>query len=276
MTKKRGRDPVSAISEAEATGRTAEIFADIREVMRIPLITSIWRTLADIEGGLENAWDATRPLFLSGQPESALHQLVTASEFPAPSRLPNFQLASSGVDETDYPVIDSVFDAYNRSNGLNLFALTALVGDVGDQPIAMASPSQQGGWPQIPHLMSRGEIDEQVWESLERIRFLGADSEDPSIATLWRHLAHWPGLLNLIYDSYMPMHNDGSLKRSVLKTLADVQSLAGNIQTQGVDANRLPEDALLMIENYVNSPNSVARMVTLGFGVKRWLNQAQG
>jgi len=47
-----GRDPVTAISETEATGHVAEIFADIRIVMQIPLITSIWRTLADIEGGL--------------------------------------------------------------------------------------------------------------------------------------------------------------------------------------------------------------------------------
>ncbi len=33
-------DPVSAVSEAEATGRTAEIFAEIREIMQIPIVTS--------------------------------------------------------------------------------------------------------------------------------------------------------------------------------------------------------------------------------------------
>ena len=36
-------DPVSAIAEAEATGETAVIFADIRQTMQLPLITSIWR-----------------------------------------------------------------------------------------------------------------------------------------------------------------------------------------------------------------------------------------
>ena len=34
-------DPVTAIDEATATGVTAEIFADIRQTMGIPLITSI-------------------------------------------------------------------------------------------------------------------------------------------------------------------------------------------------------------------------------------------
>ena len=33
-------DPVSAITEAEATGETAALFADIRETMQLPLLTS--------------------------------------------------------------------------------------------------------------------------------------------------------------------------------------------------------------------------------------------
>ena len=40
-----GTDPVSAIAESEATGEVADIFADIRATMEIPLLTSIWRTL---------------------------------------------------------------------------------------------------------------------------------------------------------------------------------------------------------------------------------------
>ena len=74
MSVSHGRDPVTAISEAEATGRTAEIFADIREVMQIPLITSIWRVLADFDGGLEAAWAAVRPIYESGRPDAALQK----------------------------------------------------------------------------------------------------------------------------------------------------------------------------------------------------------
>ena len=36
-----GTDPVSAIAEADATGEVAEIFADIRATMDIPMLTSI-------------------------------------------------------------------------------------------------------------------------------------------------------------------------------------------------------------------------------------------
>ena len=46
-------DPVSVIDEKEAIGETAKIFKDIRETMNIPLITSIWRGLAEIDDSLK-------------------------------------------------------------------------------------------------------------------------------------------------------------------------------------------------------------------------------
>ena len=46
-------DPVSAIDENEAVGLNADIFLDIRQTMKIPLVTSIWRGLADIDDSLE-------------------------------------------------------------------------------------------------------------------------------------------------------------------------------------------------------------------------------
>jgi hypothetical protein len=40
MSSENHHDPVNALSEEDATGRTAEIFAKIREVMEIPMVTS--------------------------------------------------------------------------------------------------------------------------------------------------------------------------------------------------------------------------------------------
>ena len=59
-------DPVTAISENEAKGKTAEIFEDIRNTMNIPLITSIWRGLASMDNSLEDIWLLTKPIYLSG------------------------------------------------------------------------------------------------------------------------------------------------------------------------------------------------------------------
>ena len=49
-------DPVSVIDEKEAIGETAKIFKDIRETMNIPLITSIWRPLAEIYNSIKKNW----------------------------------------------------------------------------------------------------------------------------------------------------------------------------------------------------------------------------
>ncbi len=68
MREARAHDPVSAIAEADATGETAALFADIRRTMQIPFVTSIWRTLAGVEGGLRAVWTAAKPLYASGQP----------------------------------------------------------------------------------------------------------------------------------------------------------------------------------------------------------------
>ena len=47
---------VSAISEDEATGETAEIFTDIRATLGNGVVNLIWRHIATIEGALPWFW----------------------------------------------------------------------------------------------------------------------------------------------------------------------------------------------------------------------------
>ena len=49
MTADFAYDPVTVIDEANAVRETAVLFAEIRQIMRIPLVTSIWRGLAGME-----------------------------------------------------------------------------------------------------------------------------------------------------------------------------------------------------------------------------------
>ena len=55
-------DPVTAMDEATATGETAVLFAEIRQTMRIPPVTSIWRGLAGMGDSLRLAWAAAKPI----------------------------------------------------------------------------------------------------------------------------------------------------------------------------------------------------------------------
>ena len=209
-------DPVTAISEAEATGETAQIFADIRETMQLPLITSIWRVIADMEGGLSAAWDATKPIYVTGQPEAALQKILDQSSLPIPEPIVSGQLACANVTGEDLPQIRSIVDAYNRSNGMNLLALTALVCAPSGTPANEPLPRPFGAWPTLPTLMEKPEIDKAAWKLLQHVNSLGlAAPHSGAIATLWRHLAQWPGLLAVIHAAFAPLHRDGTIQRSI-------------------------------------------------------------
>ena len=62
-------DPVTAMDEATATGETAVLFAEIRQTMRIPLVTSIWRGLTGMDDSLRLACAAAKPIWRSYLPE---------------------------------------------------------------------------------------------------------------------------------------------------------------------------------------------------------------
>jgi hypothetical protein len=68
-------DPVTALDEASATGQAAEIFADIRRTMGIPLVTSIWRGLAGMEDSLSRVWKLAKPIYES---DERVHEPGTA------------------------------------------------------------------------------------------------------------------------------------------------------------------------------------------------------
>jgi hypothetical protein len=59
-------DPVPAITEAEATGETAQIYADIRRVYGVGVVNLVWRHLATFPGALPWAWETVRPLYADG------------------------------------------------------------------------------------------------------------------------------------------------------------------------------------------------------------------
>lgn len=265
-------DPVTALSESAATGRTAEIFADIRDVMRIPLLTSVWRSLAGVEGALEITWSKVRPIMASGQPDAALEELKLRANFPKPNSTATEWPSRLNIEKDDVRPIFAVIDSYNRSNGLNLIALTALLSTDGHQSVDLDTPTQSPVWNEFPKLLEKNEISGSTWALLERIKHLGSVDDRSAIATLWRHLAHWPRLLEMIISGYEPLQDDGSLQKSIDDVLGRTAALCSAIKVTDRDISDFPEDALTLIDSYVHDPGSVCRMVTLGHGTREWLD----
>jgi hypothetical protein len=268
-----GHDPVNAISEAAATGVVAETFADIRRTMGIPLITSIWRTLVAVDGGLDATWRATRPLYRTGQPEAALAALVARAELPEPG-VPVGRLEAAGVAPEERATIQAILDVYNRSNGINFLALTALVtapaGEPSDYPSALPLPE----WPELPRLLEQHDIAPATWDLLLAVNGFGASPGESGLATLWRHLAPWPGLLGVIHDGLEPMQASGAIDRAIGQVMEIAAVEGARLAHHRAGPLELPAAARAMIANYVTNPGLVARMVTLGHGVTGWLRRA--
>jgi hypothetical protein len=228
-------DPVTAIDESAAVGETALIFAEIRRTMGIPLITSIWRGLAGMDDSLRLVWNAAKPIYESGEPERALARCIAAAGLPSPEPLAPTALTCIGMTESDVRMARAVIAAYNRSNGLNLMALAALI---------------------APTTVESGAV-------------LTAAA---GIATLWRHLAHWPALLALIHCAFAPLQSRRLIDQANVRLVA--LSDAEGVRVSLLRPTTLPTlspKALAAITGYVRSPTQVARMVAIGHALTSWL-----
>lgn len=263
-------DPVTAVDEATATGATAEIFADIRETMGIPLVTSIWRGLAGMGDSLHTVWNAAKPIYLSGHPERALDRVVEQAGLPMPEPLAPTQLACAGISDAQLESIRSIINAYNRSNGLNMVALAALIApptEKREDACARSNPS----WDEFPALMAREALDENTWDLIRHINAFGAPSIDAHVATLWRHLGHWPNLLSLIYSVFAPVHADGSIAAAANRMVELTRHEGIRMASWRNEDIALSEQARNTITSYVTTPTQVVRMVTLGHALAQWL-----
>lgn len=264
-------DPVTATDEASATGETAAIFADIRQTMGIPLVTSIWRGLAGMGDSLKQVWALTKPIYATGLPEQALDRMIVHASLPRPERVAPAQLTCVGIGRRDLQDIRTIVAAYNRSNGMNLIALAALVtppasGDRPD-PVQVVSPA----WPSLRPLPAREAISADTWTMIQYVNSLGATSLDAGVATLWRHLAHWPGLLALVYSAFGPLQSNGIIA-DANRQMVDLATKEGSrlawLRPAKFD---ISQQARKTVTEYVNVPTHVARMVTMGHALEMWL-----
>ncbi len=264
-------DPVTALDEASATGETAAIFADIRATLAIPLVTSIWRGLAGMGDGLARVWTLTRPIYASGLPPAALARVVEELALPRPAPLVPAQLACVGVTARDLDDIRAIVAAYNRSNGLNLIALAALVVEPAGPRSDLRPLTDASAWPALRPLLARESIAVDAWAMVRQVNRFGAPGPDAAVATLWRHLAHWPGLLALVHAAFAPLQATGAIaaasERGVTLALQEGARMA-HLRPAAIE---LPERVSETVIEYVRQPTQVARMVVMGHALARWL-----
>ncbi|MFY0611382.1 MAG: hypothetical protein JXQ99_07650 [Hyphomicrobiaceae bacterium] len=230
-------DPVPAIVEAEASGDTAALFADIRATLRVPVVNLIWRHLATIPGALPWTWATLKPLHdagtLAAEAEAMNAGLKVPSEIVAPGALSGEVLTAIGLSPTDIDQIDMILRSYGRSNTINIISvcvLSACLGSPAQREISLRvdQNSRVGHRPPIggamPRLMSPDEMAPDTRTLIDALNDIGG--RRAILPTMYRHLAHWPGYLKLVHDTLAPCDRDGRLEGLIIGILADSRSRA--------------------------------------------------
>ena len=227
-------DPIPAISESEATGLIAEIYADIRRVYRVGVVNLIWRHLATIPGGLPWAWSIIRPLYVNGSVGREAAALRAALSLPQLPPWPTAALISAGLQDEDIAGIRTVLTAYDRTNAMALIAFLALqfrlegVSPPGDAVVR--APIPVPGEPErqllLPPLLVLADLSPSTAELVLAINRLGGVHHQPILASMYRHLAHWPAYLALVWTVLAPLEFDQRLDRAIKDAIAQARARA--------------------------------------------------
>ncbi|MGI4939023.1 MAG: hypothetical protein ACRYHQ_00390 [Janthinobacterium lividum] len=214
------RDPIPAIVETEATGETAAVFAELRTVLGVPFVNLIWRHLATIPGGLDWTWSLLRPLYGSAALEEAA-QALCARINVACLPLDGFVYDAVGVDTEARRAIAALIVDYNRANALNFLALSMacrvlrgehLVPTTAAPRAASAVPSPGVVGVATPPLPTMNALSPALHALVLDFDSFGRIAPSTAVASLYRHLGHWPGFLALAHTALAASHRDGRLR----------------------------------------------------------------
>ncbi len=124
----------------------------------------------------------------------------------------------------------------------------------------------------LPVLMDKNNIEPKVWDIIKYVNSLGSSSGlNSHVATLWRHLSHWPSFLSLVYTAFAPLQSNGQINFSLNSTLSYVKENGINLEKNSVKDFHINEKALKTLEGYVLTPHQVIRMVVIGNAIEKWL-----
>ncbi|MCP5151838.1 MAG: hypothetical protein H6983_09415 [Ectothiorhodospiraceae bacterium] len=209
-----GGDSMPSVPEHDARGETADIYADIRAVLAVPLVNLVWRHLAVFPGALPWCWSTVRPLYASGAIDTAALALRAGLRLPTVATIPVAHLDAIGVDDTQRRAVGAVLDAYEAGNSQNLVALTALRLALDGGPRRVASPGQTPPaserpmmpvTPTLPPIPAVEALAAEDGLALRTLNALGADASVTIVASAYRHLGYWPGLLGLCARALEPL-----------------------------------------------------------------------
>ncbi|MGB5199505.1 MAG: hypothetical protein WBN68_10375 [Sedimenticolaceae bacterium] len=270
------KDTLPAISEHGASGEIAELYADIRQTLNVSAINYVWRHIATIDGGLRWAWQAAKPMFVSGRVERECEHLQAQLSYPQLPRLSDTTLSLVGVHADGRDAIGAILDTYNRGNLLNMVSLSALLAEAVTPPAGQRPrddlPATDLPLPPIPEV---ADLSDEISDQVLALNTLGAKpGPNRVVASIYKHIALWPGYLSVAWVQLAAMHEDGSLLQLIEDTQHKARChaayLAGDLgpRPDGPVADQVRRTVFEFTDTVI------ARMIPIGQMMRQSLNCA--
>lgn len=225
-------DPIPAVREQDATGEVAQTFADLRVTLGVPFVNLIWRHLATIPGMLGWAWAVVKPLHGTGLLPGLAQALRQGVQMPPGIGQPACVLDAVGVTAADRRVIGVMLRHYNAANAMNLLCLltvqSILEGGVpGGQVLTASSPAApEPDSADLPRLPGLAELPPPVRALALALDEFGRLAPTDAVASLYRHLGHWPGFLAVAHATLSIPHHGGVLRAEHERTNRRARAIA--------------------------------------------------
>jgi hypothetical protein len=195
---------LAELPEGDATGRVAELYADIRTVLGLPMVNLVYRHLATKPGVLEESWAGLRPNLASQAASAAADELVSLAAPPGVASAPGTALAVAGLAGEQARLARATLAAYRRANSLNALGMAALLeGCPGGGPGGEEAPAP-GTEPILP-MASLDGLAPPVAALLDEMSLHVVGPEEPRLVpSLLRHFAGDVRTLALVWTALRP------------------------------------------------------------------------
>ena len=176
------------LPEAAAAGRIAELYADIRAVLGLPMVNLVYRHLATRPGALERCWKDLHPNLDSQAAALAARELARLASPGDPVPVPAAALAVAGLTADRARLARATLAAYRRANSLNALAMAALLDGCpggGESSSAGVPPAE----PILP-MASLENLPPPTLALLDEMSVAVVGDEEPRLVpSLFRHFA---------------------------------------------------------------------------------------
>ncbi len=216
---------LAELSERDATGEIAAIYAEIRRLWAVPYVSSLQRHLATRPGWLEWTWAALAPAFASGRAQAAAWRAAESLTVPRLSPVSRDALRVWGVDEAGEAAIRATCASFARVSPVNLM-LSGLLRRLltGERPPATTNlasswtpPPALGPLPALVDFAALPPAEQAVLATLGT-----TVNRQPFVPGLYRMLAAWPSFLAHVATVLQPHLHDAATRAACHRLLAAV------------------------------------------------------